>query len=397
MSDEIRCQRFKNFKVLRDGKFCREDIWVEGEKIVSSRKIVHQEIEGNGLILAPGLIDAQINGALGLDFSSEVDILEKNALVKASLYLPKTGVTAFLPTIVSSSSKTYRNIVPLISGIEKGYPGAEILGWHLEGPFISPEMKGAHCQEKLSNFSFGIDSLYKLYGNLSDVLMVTLDPNLEGALDIIRHLVSLNIIVSAGHTNCPIRELEQYMHSGLRCLTHLFNCMPAIHHREPGIVCLGLISDRLYSSIIADGYHVSKEVLSLAFRANSNRIFIVSDAISALGLGDGLYFLGEKEVMVRENQAHLKGSNQLAGSVTPLDAAIRFLHFNCQVPIEKALEAASLVPAIALKVDHRKGSIREGYDADFVVFDARLQVLATFCKGKMVFGSILENNNSYSK
>lgn len=366
--------RFRGGKLLRKSSLIAEDLWIQNGRIIEPADHFDEDIDVHGRIIAPGFIDLQVNGAYGRDFASDLDALE--TICPA---LPRHGITSFLPTIISSTPKEYQSLLPhLVEQMKNPPAGAIPLGLHLEGPFLHPDFAGAHPREKFSNLRNPV----ACYGSLDNVKMVTIAPEIQ--LELIPILKARGIIVSAGHTHATYREAQQAIQKGISCVTHLFNGMPPFHHREPGWIGAALTHPGLAFSMILDGIHVHPAAVHIAWKANPDGLFLVSDVMAALGLSDGAYRLGSREVTVKGNTATLADSDTLAGSVVGLDQAVRNLRAWTGCSIAHALEAASLKPAKLLGLT-RKGRLEIGADADLVMLDNDLKVQATWIGGDQFF------------
>ena len=316
--EENMITRYFNGRVLRDHKLQEIDLWVNQGKIISPQSKADCEIDLKGLIVAPGYIDIQINGAFGYDFTTQPEKVE----IVASL-LTKYGVTAFLPTVISSTSDQYNRILPYLQ--PKTIKGsATLLGIHLEGPFFNKKRYGAHHLDAIQ--AFNQTTLEECYGSLEGVRIVTLAPELPYALEAIQRLKELGIVVSAGHTSASYQEIQEGIRSGISLATHLFNAMEPLHHREPGVIGAVLTTPDLHFSVIADGVHLHPAILKLIWLSNPQGLILVTDAMEALGLEEGVYYLGSKEVFVKDGKAVLSGTEIIAGSVISMDAAVRYLH-----------------------------------------------------------------------
>jgi N-acetylglucosamine-6-phosphate deacetylase len=369
--------RYYNGKVLRNHRLIEEDFWIHGEKIVAPASAADREIDLMGKIIAPGYIDLQINGSFGVDFASAP---EKWADVAREL--PKYGVTAFLATVVSQPLRNYKHILAALQP-KKGL-GAHLLGIHLEGPFLNPDFAGAHDPAALYP---SIENIQSQLGSLTGVKMVTLAPELPGALQAIHNLRESGIVVSAGHSNARFAETLEAEKAGLTNITHLFNAMRPFHHREPGLIGAALTRAPFAYSLIVDGIHLHKEVVRLAWQTHPEGLFLISDANAATGLHDGEYQLGKQKIQVQNGKTVLQGSEILAGSVLTLDKAVRNL-LSCTgcSPIE-ALESASLKPARVLGIDKYKGQLNIGADADFNILDEKLTVNSCYVAGQRLYYS----------
>lgn len=368
--------RFRDGHILRNHQLVKEDLWVQDGKIVQEISSSDHEIDVTGKILAPGFIDIQLNGAFGVDFSSDSSEIDQVAKK-----LTRFGVTAFCPTMVTSKPEIYRKNLPYLQphSVEKG---ATVLGAHMEGPFMHTSMCGAHDADSMLTCENGLSDALATYGTLEGIKIVTLAPELPGGLKLARELSEQGIVVAAGHsvadTECSLLAIE----AGVTLVTHLFNRMAPLHHRNPGLAGVALTHDQLYFTLILDGYHLHPEVVKLAWRSNPNGVVIFTDGMAAMGLDEGQYLLGEMKVTVAEGCAKITGTETLAGASAPIDSAIR--HFlkctNCKP--EQALEMASTRPAKLLGIYPQKGSLEIGADADFVILNQRLEVQKTYVNGE---------------
>jgi N-acetylglucosamine-6-phosphate deacetylase len=370
--------RYYNGRVIRDHQIQTTDLWIENGTIIPPALKADREIDVNQSLIAPGYIDIQMNGGFGYDFSSQPEKVERVAH-----FLPKYGVTAFLPTIISSTSLGYQNALPYLQ--PKAIEGAAtILGAHLEGPFFCKTKHGAHNIDFIQS-SHEIP-LENLYGNLEGVRIITLAPELPYSLQAIKKLKSLGIVVAAGHTSASYSTMQKGIDAGITLATHLFNAMEPLHHREPGVIGMALTHRHFYFSMIADGVHLHPAVLNLAWKANPKGLILVTDAIEALGLKNGRYRLGSKEIVVSEGKAVIANTHTLAGSVMSLDAAVRYFYTHTECSVVEAIEAATLKPAQVLGITH-KGTLDIGSDADFILLSDELNIKACYIAGKLVYSA----------
>lgn len=372
--------RFYNAKILRDHKILLEDLWVKDGKIVQPGLKADSEVNVKGLLIAPGYIDLENNGCFGFDFSADLDCVDN-----VSSYLPKYGITSFLPTIVSSNPYTYKRILPTIQPRKGNNGQAEILGIHLDGPFLNPKQAGAHSLNFIKPSFEEVSSLQDFYGSLEGVKMITLAPELPGALNAIYELNEKGIIVAVGHSLASYAEMQASVKAGVKVVSHLYNAMTHFHHRAPGIIGEVLSNTSLFYSIIADSAHVHPAAIYIAWKANPNGLFLVSNAIAALGLPEGIYHLGTLKVQVDRGKAYIEGTKRLAGSMVMMDLAVRWLRFCTGCSAIEALEAASLKPAQILGIQNKKGTLNFGADADFIFLDDHLHVQATYIHGNLAW------------
>ncbi|XP_062954745.1 N-acetylglucosamine-6-phosphate deacetylase [Cynocephalus volans] len=386
-----------NCRLLRAGALLREDLWVRGGRILDpeklffeERRVADEQRDCGGRILAPGFIDVQINGGFGIDFSQATEDVGAGVALVARRILSH-GVTSFCPTLVTSPPEVYHKVLPQIPVKSGGPHGAGVLGVHLEGPFISREKRGAHPEAHLCSFEANaFQDVLATYGPLDNVRIVTLAPELGRSHEVIQALTAHGICVSLGHSVADLRAAEEAVRSGATFITHLFNAMLPFHHRDPGIVGL-LTSDQLppgrciFYGMIADGMHTNPAALRIAHRAHPRGLVLVTDAVPALGLGNGRHTLGQQEVEVDGLTAYIAGTKTLCGSIAPMDVCVRHFLQATGCSVESALEAASLHPAQLLGLEKRKGTLDFGADADFVVLDDSLHVQATYISGELVW------------
>lgn len=389
--------QFVNVRILREHQLQREDLWVRDGRILDPEKLFFDEkgfaderVDCEGSIMAPGFIDVQINGGFGVDFSQpSTEVAEGVRLVGKRIL--EHGVTSFCPTLVTSPPSVYHQVLPQIKVQNGGAHGAEVLGVHLEGPFISLEKKGAHPEQFLQTFSSpGLSDLIRTYGSLDPVSVVTLAPELAHSGSVVRDLSQRDITVSLGHSVANLSQAEDAVQHGASFITHLFNAMLPFHHRDPGIVGL-LTSDRVppdrtvFYGMISDGIHTNPAALRIAHRAHPKGLVLVTDAITAMGLPPGRHTLGQQVIEIQGLNAYVAGTTTLCGSIATMDMCVRHFRQVSGCSVEEALEAASLHPAQLLGLSHRKGSLHYGCDADLVLLDDELNVKATFISGEEVW------------
>ncbi|XP_075420535.1 N-acetylglucosamine-6-phosphate deacetylase isoform X1 [Tenrec ecaudatus] len=389
--------RFTNCRLLRAGRLLREDLWVREGRILDpeklffdERRLADERRDCGGCILAPGFIDVQINGGFGVDFSLATEDVGSGVALVAQKILAH-GVTSFCPTLVTSPPEVYHKVLPQIP-VKKGGPhGAGVLGVHLEGPFISRQKRGAHPEAHLRSYETNaFHDVLATYGPLDSVRILTLAPELGRSQEVIRELTSRGICVSLGHSMANLQTAEDAVRSGASFITHLFNAMLPFHHRDPGIVGL-LTSDQvppdrpIFYGMIADGIHTNPAALRIAHSAHPGGMVLVTDAIPALGLGNGQHTLGQQVVEVDGLSAYVAGTSTLCGSIAPMDVCVRHFLQATGCSLEAALEAASLHPAQLLGLEQHKGTLDFGADADFVVLDDALHVQATYISGELVW------------
>ncbi|MGF1479254.1 MAG: N-acetylglucosamine-6-phosphate deacetylase [Cyanophyceae cyanobacterium] len=313
----------------------------------SGAEIAALDVSGDWLSL--GGIDLQINGGLGLAFP---DLEERHLpmLAKICEFLWQQGVDGFLPTIVTTAAdKIRRSLSTLAQFMAAQTSGAKVLGVHLEGPFLNPQKRGAHPEKSLLPLT--IDNLKRVLGGYAQIVkVITLAPELDPTGDAITYLRALGMTVSLGHSLATAQEAKQAFAQGASMVTHAFNAMPPLHHRQPGLLGEAIVSNDVYCGLIADGQHVHPTMLTLLLRAShySNGIFLVSDALAPIGLADGFYPWDERQIEVRNGTARL-ADGTLAGTTLPLLTGVENLvRWGCGVGEAIALATESPRKAIGL-------------------------------------------------
>jgi N-acetylglucosamine-6-phosphate deacetylase len=292
---------------------------------------------------AGGFIDIQINGGWGHDFTAD-----PSSIWEVGRHLPSTGVTAFLPTIISAPYEFVDAAIEVIRvGAPEGYQGAHPLGLHIEGPWISPEWKGAHNPDHLQLPDVAVA---RRWADSGAVRMVTLAPELDGALEVAAILSESGVVVSAGHSGADFETAASALEGPWSTVTHLFNQMSPFHHRSPGLVGAALLSDRR-CGVIVDGIHADPAAVRLAWDLlGPERFVLVTDAMQATGLGEGIYILGDREVFVGAEGPRI-GRAILAGSTLTMDQAVANLQDWTSASADQARACASINPARLLGLE----------------------------------------------
>ncbi len=369
--------------IVRGARGWRGDTWSPSDVGVRDGVLVAdgslggepREIAADGCLVAPGYLDLQCNGGLGIDLAGEPERLWELAAL-----LPRFGVTAWLPTIVTTLDGVVdRAIAALAAGPLEGWAGATPLGLHLEGPFLSPSKRGAHPEGLLR-----VPSLEAIDGwsREAGVAVVTLAPDLPGAIEVIEALVQRGVVVSLGHTPATADQVMAAIDAGASWVTHLFNAMGPLHHRKPGLAGVALADERLRVGLIPDGVHVHPQVVALAQRALGDRLTVVTDAVGALGMPPGRQALGRAEVTIDERGVRLDDGT-LAGSNLGMDQGVRNLAAFTGCRPEVALRAASTAPAAVLG-DTLRGTLALGARADLVVLTEELDLVSTIVGGEVL-------------
>ena len=338
--------------------------------------VVDRVVDLSGRLLAPGFIDLQCNGAAGVDITTE-----PHRIAEVAAALPRFGVTAFLPTVVTAPSAAREAAIRALPAIRSaaGDGVAFPIGLHLEGPLISPERLGAHPRRHVMSAA---EADVEIEGWIDSgcVAMVTLAPELDGMVEVVARLSDAGIIVSAGHTTVTPPQMAQAEAAGLRYVTHLFNAMTPFSHRDPGPIGAALTGDAVVG-LICDGVHVDPVAVAMAWRAlGPSRTSLVSDAVAALGQPFGPIRLGEFTVHHDETGVRT-ADGVLAGSSLALDRAVRNLVAFTGCPLAEAIGTVTAVPADLLGIAER-GRIAVGARADVVVLDHDGRLHETWIAGR---------------
>jgi N-acetylglucosamine-6-phosphate deacetylase len=368
-------------RLLVDGRLVAGALVVEGDRIVEARTDPAGELPAPRFeadIVSPGLVDLQCNGAFGLEVGADGE-----ALRMLASRLPATGVTTFLPTVVSASVAHYRAVAAAFAAVRDA-PGAQLPGLHLEGPLLSQARAGAHDGQAIAAAEATLDDVLDELLGAGALRLMTLAPERARALDRIRRLVGAGVTVSLGHTDATFEQMQAGIDVGATLVTHLFNAMSGFHHRRPGALGAGLTDDRVAVGLIADGLHAHPAALKLALRAKgADRIVLVTDAVAAAGAPPGSYQLSGIPIVSDGESARLRDGT-LAGSTLTMDRAVRAMVSLGGARIEDALAMASTIPAARVGLGDR-GALTVGQRADLALWSAKLEVEATIVGGEIVF------------
>lgn len=363
------------------------DVFIENGRIKRVGKaltVVADQVinaKGKGWLLFPGYIDMHIHGSSGNDAMDATD----DALHNLAHSLVKEGVTSFLATTMTQAGSAIEKALANIALYENDENEAELLGVHVEGPYISSLRAGAQPIEYIKLPSI---KQFNRWQELSGerIKQITIAPEIEGGFEFIEELSKQGIVVSIGHSDATTEEVEKAVQLGAKQATHLFNQMRPFHHREPGVVGSVLVEDNVKVEVIVDFVHSHPKAVELAYRSKgASGLILITDAMRAKGLSYGEYDLGGQTVSVTKTGAHLS-SGALAGSVLTMELAVKNMQTvtNCSLQELVAMSSTNAAEQLQLAT---KGCIAEGYDADFVILDQQLNVQKTICRGKVVFES----------
>ena len=377
-------------RAIINGKIVLPDRLLEGAAIVFGNRIegvVAPEnipagaeiIDAKGNYVIPGLIDMHIHGYLGEDASDG----KFSGIQTMAEGVAKNGVTGFLPTTMTVSYEELRAAFAQIRSAmaiskEDGWQGAQILGVNAEGPFICPAKKGAQNGEHIRP---GDADFLKEY--LDIIRVFTIAPEMPGNMECIRKMAGKTLI-SMGHTNATFDEAHAGVEAGVGHVTHLFNAQTSLLHRDPGVVGAALTDDRVSCELIADTFHVSRNLYPLVQCMKGDKLVLITDCTRAGGLADGEYTLGGQPIFVKGIECRL-ADGTIAGSVLKLNHAVRNLVNYARLPVWEAVNAASLNPARRIGVDAAKGSLENGKDADIVICDAEFNICRTITGGRTIY------------
>jgi N-acetylglucosamine-6-phosphate deacetylase len=346
------------------------DASAAGDEAVDAR-----ELAGEGAVLSPGMIDLHGHGGGGAAHEDGPEGVRTARAVHRS-----HGTTRAIASLVTGDLGEMAAHVAEIAQLTES--DADVLGSHLEGPFLDPGHKGAHDPALLrAPEPAEVDRLIEagLIAGRQTIRQVTIAPELPGGLDAVRRLTEAGIVCAIGHTDADAETTRRAIEAGATLLTHTFNAMPGIHHRDPGPIPVAADDDRIVLELIADGVHVADEVMLMLFRGAPGRIALVTDAMAATGMPDGDYAIGSLAVVVADGVARLRDGGSIAGSTLTQDAAVRRVA-GLGVPLPEAIRAATEVPARVIGRSDL-GSLHEGSVADAVLWDEELNVRAVWTGG----------------
>ncbi|WP_444642088.1 N-acetylglucosamine-6-phosphate deacetylase [Caproiciproducens sp. R1] len=370
----------KNAKIVDDSfHLCNADLALEGDKISSIGPGLSgkEEYDFSGCVIVPGFVDIHIHGCVGADTCDA----DADGLAKMCAKLVQEGVTSFCPTTMTVSHEGIAQALESVRECMVHPPkGAAIAGVNMEGPYISIHRKGAQAGEHVKNPDFTeFKNLYDTYGGI--IKLVDIAPECPGAEEFIRGASRL-CTVSIAHTTADYAAARHAFELGVSHVTHLYNAMPGLTHREPGVVGAVFDDGRVTAEIICDGLHIDPAVLRITFGIlGKDRVVVISDSMRAAGQPDGVSDLGGQTVYVKNGAARLEDGT-LAGSTTNLHQEVKNL-VGFGIPFLQAVQAATLNPAREIHEEDKIGSIKVGKYADLVVLDSELNIKMVVARGKI--------------
>ena len=329
-------------------------------------------IDAKGNYISAGFIDAHIHGSGGQDtMNKQIDVI--------SSCIVKNGVTSFLPTTMTMSKDDICDALDAVREAMKNPNGAKVIGAHMEGPFINKDKKGAQKEDYILEPDFSLVEKY-----IDVIKTVSYAPENDKDFKFLKECVKNNISVSLGHTCANYNIAKDAFLNGANCATHLFNAMPALHHRDPGVLGAVFENDNAYAELIADTIHVNKALYKTLHRIKGDRLCLITDSMEAGSMPDGKYQLGGQDVFVKDKSARLQDGT-LAGSILKLNEGIKnFCEFS-DVPLEKCITLATESPAKRLFVYDKIGSLDVGKLADITMFNENLDIKTVIIEGEIVY------------
>jgi N-acetylglucosamine-6-phosphate deacetylase len=372
-----------NVQIVQNGSMKQVSIMIEDQRIQSilafdknlDKNSVDFIIEGNSGLLIPGMIDVHIHGANNYDMMDGTT----ESIQEVSKKCAKTGCTGFLVTSVSSSLDDLISMIQSVKKVIGNEEGAKILGIHLEGPYLNIERKGMQNPQYLRHPN--LDEMHLIFQEAGDLIkMVTIAPELPGGMELIHYLTERNVVVAIAHSNATYEEAQKAFKEGVTHITHCFNAMPSIHHRSPGLVTAALEDDNISVQAIVDGVHLHPGIVRLMHKIKgADRMVLTTDALQAMGVGDGEYLFGGHSVTVTNGIARLKDGT-LASSTVTMNRSLK-LSTEFGISLEDSIKMASTTPASILNLA-QIGRIAPGYDADLVLLDDEFNVSCTIIRGE---------------
>lgn len=351
------------------------------ERIASETLILSSatQVDAHDRIVMPGFVDIHVHGAMRHDTMDATP----EALRVMSTFFASHGVTSFVPTTMTARREDIDAAIDNVKTMmASGVPGASILGAHIEGPYLSVKQCGAQFPDLIrpanrDEYSHWFDS--------GIVRLITIAPEVDDNDSLIDDALQAHVAVAIGHSDADYSTAMRAFERGITQATHMFNGMRGLHHREPGTAGAVMSNNEVVAQLIADNIHVHPAAMDILYRIKrAGHVALITDAIEAVGLGDGDYRLGPQSITVRDGQART-ASGSLAGSTLTMDQALRNIMAATKCNLNEAVMMSSFTPARSIAMGNRKGNLRPGYDADLVILDANLHVQATIAGGRVVY------------
>ncbi|MEG0502628.1 MAG: N-acetylglucosamine-6-phosphate deacetylase [Cellulosilyticaceae bacterium] len=375
-----------NGKVLYNHQFVETDVIIADGKIVSvdkqeDRSQYDEIIDAKGNFVLPGFIDIHTHGGNGID----INHASKEDMLSLSEFFATKGVTSYLPTILTDThDKMCELLGNIVAAQEEQIKGAQILGIHMEGPFLCIQYKGAMPEELILDASVEDIKAYQK-ASKNTIKYMTVSPENKGIKEVITYLKEQGIVASMGHTGADYDTCISCIEAGISSSTHVFNAMGAIHQHRPDAIGASLESD-IYSEMICDGFHLHPGIVRLMIKAKGiDKAIAVTDSIMAAGLEDGNYKLGVNDIVVIDGDAQVAGTGVRAGSTLTMDKATRNLMRFSKRPLEEVSRFLSTNPATMLGIEGSKGDIAVGKDADLVILSQEYSVIYTIINGEVAY------------
>ncbi len=376
--------------IIQSTRVYLEEMWTAAQIEIKDKKIIGiypygtksvDEDYGNNKIL-PGFIDTHCHGALGFD-TNDVDPEGLKKWLKGAV---DEGITSLCPTTITQSEEVLTNALVNVAKVANSdYEGARIAGIHFEGPYLNKAFKGAQPESHIVQGTIKqFDDFYKASNGLIKVVTMATENDPEFTLT--KHMNKLDIAVNIGHSASTYEEAQFALANGANGFTHTYNGMSKFNHRTPNLMGASLDIRDGYSEIITDGVHVSWPAIRMLFKTKGkDHVVIITDSVQAKKVGVGHYVFGGQNIEVKENGGAYLESGNLAGSTLLYNRALENVIVHAQVDEVSAINAATINPAKVLKLDHVKGRLRAGFDADIVVLNETYDVLATYVEGTLVY------------
>ncbi|MBE6904009.1 MAG: N-acetylglucosamine-6-phosphate deacetylase [Ruminococcaceae bacterium] len=371
---------FKNAKIFYNGDFFDGDILVEKGVIKQIGNIENSDcpcIDINNNYILPGFVDIHSHGAMNVDFMSDCP----EAIETLIKYYASNGTTSVLAT---TYTEDYQKIKDSIKRISSYIGKSNIVGINIEGPYISPQKKGAQNESYIRKPDIAeFDELIEISNN--NIKMITIAPEINNAIESIEYLKSRDVVCSLGHSCADYDTACKAISAGASVITHFFNGLEPLNHRNPSIVGAGLINEDITLEIICDGYHIHKDLIKYLFKTKKNQLALVTDSVSPAGCADGDYLFAGLPIQKCGEKITLKQGGNLAGSALKMSNALKNALEFTQMEPKDIIPSLTIIPAKAINIDSKKGSLEIGKDADFVITDKNFNILSTYLQGKKIY------------